>query len=317
MPKADCKKLQPLRSSDTIGVFATSSALAPARLTLGLEALKNAGYAVELPLDPSVYYGKSDHGFACESPERRAQAFNQLVSSDRSRVLLAARGAYGTLDVLPLIDFEALGRSGKAVIGCSDVTALLLQVVARSGLPAIHGATLGSSFADFESDQAANESVMMLLRLLTDPEYRIVERGVAIRGGCSRGKLLGGNLTMLLTLLGTAWDVDYSGAILFVEDVGEAPYRIHRAFTQLKLAGKLENLAGLIFGRFAKCESTNGPSMDEVFSLIVRDLLPRGSVYPVVKGLEFGHWGKNVPLPLGCLAEINGDTLTLLESPIG
>ena len=123
------------------------------------------------------------------------------------------------------------------------------------------------------------------------------------------------NLTMLLTLLGTPWDFDYQGAVLVLEDVGEAPYRVHRALTQLKLAGKFDKLGAIVFGRFAKCIAAQGPSVEDVFSLFARDIVGNAK-FPIVSGLEVGHWGTNVPLALGCLAEVDGARFTVCESPI-
>lgn len=311
------QKLLRVSKGSRVGVFASGSPVSPERYRLGCEALEARGFLPSVPLDPSKFYGSKEHGFAADSPTNRLRSVCSLLDDPDVSALLAARGAYGTLDILPLLDYQAFARARKPVIGCSDVTALLLQVVARSGVPAIHGPTLASSFADAASDAAARESVEMTLALLSDPGYQLLLRGNILRPGAAggRGRLLGGNLTMLLTLLGTPWDVDYRDAILVLEDVGESPFRIHRAFTQLKLAGKLDQLSGLVLGRFAKCEAPHGPTVNEVFELVARDLLSH-TRYPVLSGLEFGHWGKNAPLPLGCVAEIRGESLHLLESPV-
>ncbi len=313
------QKLRRIRPDGRVGVFASGSPVSPERYGLGVASLTTAGYSVLAPVDPTVCYGSKEHGFACESPIARRDAIHTLLDDSSTELLLAARGAYGTLDVLPLLDFARFARARKPVVGCSDVTALLAQVVARAGIPAIHGPTLASAFADAGVNEDAAESVSMLLEMLRDPAYRLLQQGAVLRAGRAaegaKGQLIGGNLTMMLTLLGTPWDIDYRGAILVLEDVGEAPFRVHRAFTQLRLAGKLSQLAGLVIGRFARCEAAHGPTIDEVFEMVARDLLA-DTDYPVIRGLEFGHWGQNVPLPLGCTAEIRGENLVLLESPV-
>ena len=131
--------------------------------------------------------------------------------------------------------------------------------------------------------------------------------------GESEGWLLPGNLTMLQTLLGTPWDIDYDGAILVIEEVGEAPYRVHRALTQLYLAGKLRKLGGVVFGRFSKCEAEHGPKIEEVLADCAEQYF--GHV-PVFMNLSFGHNGTNIPIPIGCRAKMHHGVLTLVESPV-
>ena len=298
-----------------LGVFSPSAPLAPDRLKLGLDGLHSRGIATSMPVDPSVYYGKYDFGFSCDSAERRVWGLNQLLEDPEVATLLAVRGAYGIFDILPLIDFEKVRQARKILTGCSDTTALLLQWVKLSGVPAIHGPTLGSSFADAATDKDAAATVEAYLRMITDKDFRIEEKCGALRPGQATGPILAGNLTVLVSLLGTKWDVDYNGVILVIEDVGEAPYRIHRALYQLHFAGKLAPIAGLVFGRFAKCEAKSGPTIEDVQKMAVRDFLPNKDI-PVLTGFPSGHWGKNLPLPLGCLAEIDGELLRTVESPL-
>ena len=292
----------------------TGAPLSVERFQAGLKTLESLGLRAKYPIDPTVAYGDKQQGFVAAPAAERARAMYELLQDREVSVVLAVRGAYGALDLLPRLDSEQLRAAGKLVIGSSDITVLLLQSL-RAEIPAIHGSTLGDAFADYGEKDYARESVDALVAMLRQPEFRIEQKVESLRAGSARGPLLAGNLSMLLTVLGTPWDIDYSGAILVIEDVGEAPYRIHRALTQLKLAGKLERLSGVVFGRFSKCEAKSGPSVDEVMEMAVRDIFPN-SPFPVVRGLEAGHWGKNIPLPMGCLAEISGNTFRTLESPI-
>ncbi len=304
-----------LRQGGCIGVVPPGSPLSPERFAAGMAEIERRGFTAKCPLDPSEFYGRYDHGFASASPRARADALMTLVDDDEVDTILAVRGAYGTLDILPLLDFDRIGRSRKIITGCSDVTALLLQCAARARIPAIHGPTLGSSFADSSTQAEASESVEALLAVLQDRDARIEQGCKILKDGTAAGPILAGNLTMLVTLLGTPWDVDYRGAILVIEDVGEAPYRIHRAMTQLRLAGKLRELSGLVFGRFARCTAAQGPSVDEVFDMVVRDMLD-GAEFPVFSGLESGHFGKNIPLSIGCQATMEGGIFKCSESPL-
>ncbi len=315
MPIKLSQKAKRLTPGGTIGILSSGAPLSPERFALSMKTLADAGWKAKCPLDPTLLYGKTDAGFASAPAADRVRALYELLQDREVDVVLAVRGAYGCLDILPRIDFEQIRAANKLLIGCSDFTVLLLQAAGRVGIPSIHGSTLGSSFADAPTDDSARQSVEQLLQMLTLPEYRIEEKVEVMRAGTGQGPLLAGNLTMLLTLLGTPWDVDYQGCVLVLEEVGEAPYRVHRALTQLKLAGKLDRLAGLVFGRFARCESKHGPTVEEVMDMAVKDLLPQAP-YPIVRGLEVGHWGKNIPLPLGCLAAIKENTFSTLESPI-
>ena len=125
----------------------------------------------------------------------------------------------------------------------------------------------------------------------------------------ARGPILGGNLTLLASAVGTPWDVSYDGSILFVEETGEAPYRIHRLFTQLAYAGKLDQLSALIFGEFVNCTAAAGPSIETAMNLIVTEILANTS-YPVYKGLPVGHARRNISIGLNNLVILNGNYLT-------
>jgi len=309
------KKLSVLKNGATIGLIATGSPLSPERWAKSTHVLEKLGFRWKTPFDPSEFYGRSEFGFASQSALARTKGLYELLQDREVSALLAVRGAYGSLDILPRFDLEHVRSAGKTLIGCSDVSVLLQQFAFRAEVPAIHGAVLGSSFADYESDEASRESVDLILRLLQDPAFRVSEKLVPLRAGRAQGRLIVSNLTMLLTLLGTPWDISYDGAILVLEEVSESPFRIHRAFTQLKLAGKFDRIAGVVLGRFSKCAASHGPSVEDVFELFVREITA-GAQFPVLRGLELGHWGKNIPLPLGCLAEIEEDRFALRESPI-
>ena len=308
-------KLRRLKQSDKLGIFCSSAPLSKERYTQAYNNTRHLGYEISAPLDPARDYGRYDHGFANGSVDERLASILDLANDDTVGALIASRGAYGCVELLPRIDFKQLGRSGKAVVGCSDVTAVLLQVAFRSQIPSIHGATFGSSFADYATDAAAKASVDSLLRMLSDPSYRFRLPGQRLRAGKGEGRIIAGNLSVLVSLLGTPWDVDYTGAVLVLEEVKEPPYKLHRMFLQLQQAGKLEKLAGLVLGRFYECSSKHGPTDEAVYQMLVSEMLV-GTNYPVIKGLPVGHYGENLPLPIGCSAAVEDDSLVLLESPI-
>jgi muramoyltetrapeptide carboxypeptidase len=310
-------KLKKLSPGATIGVLAFGSPLEESRLQLGINELNSKGYKVALPFSPSKHYADYSFGFSNGSIEDRLAAFYELLGNPEVELIIAARGGYGAIELLSKMDLKIWQDSQKPIVGMSDVTVLLAQFQ-RLGFPLIHGITLGGSLADSGKDLQAEVSVSSLVRLLSDSDYRFSAKCKVHRLANSSsvvGQVIAGNLTVLASLVGTKWDLDYSDAILVIEDVGEAPYRLHRSMMQLKLAGHLDRLKGLVFGRFSKCESKHGPNIDQLFSIFLKDILCENN-FPVVSGLEVGHWGTNYALALGCLAKIEGDVFEVVESPI-
>jgi len=308
-------KLPALKSGATVGVIAIGSAVDPEKFAAGVKYLENLGYKVKCPIDPTLTFGQRTEYFGCAPAVERAEALQELVSDPDVGAVIAARGGYGTTEVLSYLDFDVFRDNPKAVVGFSDVTVLLTSILANCDLPTIHGPALGVEFAKAAESAEAAESVSELFKILSEPAYLPEYRCDVLREADGEGKLLVGNLTMLCSLLGTAVDFDYSGAVLAIEDINEAPYRLHRLLLQLKNAGKLEMLSGLVLGRFSGPEPAMGPTNDDLQQIILNDLLG-DSQYPILKNLEFGHCGKNLPLPLGAAVRISGNSLKVLESVV-
>jgi muramoyltetrapeptide carboxypeptidase len=298
------------------GVIVTSSPLSKERTELASQNILGLGYSSAYSLAPYKYYANYDFGFANGSVGERIDSIEKALVDSNSDCILASRGGSGALDLLPHLPLDKISKFKKIFIGQSDFTLILLQVAFRCNVPAIFGPTFGADFADYHELKEAKESVDTLLRMLTDESFRLEIRGEVVeKKGTGQGQLIGGNLSMLLALLGTPYDVSYEGKILVLEEVGESPYKIERMLTQLLLSEKLTKVRGICFGRFARCESKVGPSVEDVI-LRVSERLKQINVCPILKNLPFGHWGMSNPLPLGVKAEISGDTLVTLESPI-
>ncbi len=299
-----------------LGIIVTSSPLSQERLDLGLKTITALGLNYSLSLSPSKYYADYQHGFANGSKkERLASIYHELNNND-VQCLLASRGGTGALDLLDSLPIELMAKERKIIVGQSDLTAILLQSVHKAKVPAIFGPTLGADFASFNDSLEAKESVQELIHVLIDPTYRVRISGEALgKQRDTEGMLIGGNLSMLLSLLGTPYDVPYEGSILVIEEVGESPHRIDRMLSQLLISGKLSKINALCFGRFARCESKVGPSVDDVLNMFYIKLQSINSC-TVIKNLPFGHWGKSTPLPLGVRAGIRDNSLVTLESPI-
>lgn len=263
------------------------------------------------------------HGYFSGTDEERAADLNRMFRDAEVDAVLCGRGGWGAARILPLVDFEAVRASPKAFIGYSDITALLLALHARTGLVTFHGPMGLSTFTPYSL-----RWVRSLLFEAEAPEYRnpedddadalarVQDRVVTIRGGRARGRLLGGNLTVLTAIVGSGFLPDFDGAVLFLEDVGEAPYRVDRMLTQLSLAGVLDAAAGVVFGKCTGCDPGEGYG-----SLTLDDVLEHhlgGLGVPAWHGAMIGHVDDQWTLPVGAEAEVDADrgTIRLLEPAV-
>ncbi len=239
-----------------------------------------------------------------------------MLDDTEVRAIFCARGGYGCQRLLPALDWSVVQRDPKPIVGYSDVTALL-NVAVQAGMVAVHGPMVGKELAD----GLAVRSAVHLQALLADPEYAWrAEVPEIVCPGRARGRLVGGCLSVVAATLGTAYAPDTTGAVLFLEDVGERPYRLDRLLTQLRQAGKLDRAAGLVFGTLAGCPPVDGMGPLDVVRACCAEL-----PCPVAFGLLAGHeagagegGAENLALPLGVRVELDADGgwLTALESAV-
>lgn len=295
------RKAAPLRPGDLIGVVAPGAAVETAAVESGVRLLERAGFRVRV----GASVGKQLGYLAGSDAERLADL--EAMFADRAvRAVIAARGGYGCGRLLPHFDVEVARRQPKMLVGYSDVTFLLTQLVQRAGLVAFHGPMV----VDFAANPAGAEA---LWRLLSGDrtQWNLRAREI-VQPGTGEGVIVGGCLSILVAGLGTPYAVETKGRLLFLEDVNEKPYRVDRMLTQLRQAGKLDGVAGVLFGDMTGC----GHAGDAV---TVRDVIREAFAsarYPVVFGLPTGHGGGTATLPLGVRARLAGERLNLLESPL-
>lgn len=237
-------------------------------------------------------------GYLAGSDAERAADFNRMARDPDVRGIFALRGGYGTMRILDALDFRAIAADPKVVMGFSDLTAVLNAVVRESRVVAFHG-----PLAARESvwDETTLESVR---RACMSPEPLGVLHApdaTVLRAGRARGRLAGGNLSLVTSLLGTPWAPPLRDALLVLEDVDEEPYRIDRMLTQLRLAGALAGAAGILFGACTHCEA-KGASMSA--SAVVEDRIADAGV-PAVTGVPVGHLPEQWVLPLGLEAVLD------------
>ena len=309
LKRAPIRKPPRIRSGDVVGVIAPAGAVDGERLSAGVAVLEGWGLRVQVGsavLKRQAYLAGSD--------EERLVDLVQMIDDARVRAIFCARGGYGSQRLLPRLDLGRLARQPKPIIGYSDATALLGAAV-EAGVLAVHGPMVADDMARGLSERSATH----LQTLLTDPAWRWeAEAPITLRPGKATGRLVGGCLAVLAAALGTPWAPDTDGAVLFLEDVAERPYRLDRLLTQLRQAGKLERVAGLVFGTMAACPPVDGVGPLDVVRACVGDL-----PCPIAFGLPSGHApggarAENLALPFG--VEVALDTergrLTALEAAV-
>ena len=263
------------------------------------------------------------YGYLAGTDADRAADVNAMFADPQVRAVFAVRGGWGCARILPRLDFAMIRKNPKLLVGFSDITALHLAFAAKAGFTTIHGPNAASSWGAFSWDAfraVAFDAATPTFSTPVGQEDRLAQRSGRIRTfrpGVARGRLLGGNLTVLAALMGTPWLPDFTGAILFIEDIGEQPYRIDRMLTQLSLAGVLGKLAGVAFGQCTDC----GPGGTSYGGFTLSDVLqqhlePLG--IPAFQGGQFGHVANQYSLPLGVMAEMDAEagTIRLLEAAV-
>jgi muramoyltetrapeptide carboxypeptidase len=297
MPRSNSSRIKPpaLRSGDTIGIVAPASNLKRSELEAGCEALRRAGYEpfyFDSILERELYFAGS--------LERRIRELAEMFARPDVRAILCARGGYGANYLLEALDLDAIRSDPKIFIGYSDITTLLTYFVDAGALITFHGPMAAKDWAraggvDAASWQAALEGAEPWgLKLGPDSGVSGLVEGAA------EGILYGGCLSILVASLGTPYEIRTEGTILFLEDLAAKPYQIDRMLMQLKLAGKLDGIRGIIFGEMMDCvqNANQGYTLQEVVMRIVGEL-----GVPVAYGLRSGHVTTgNITLPFGVRA---------------
>jgi muramoyltetrapeptide carboxypeptidase len=263
------------------------------------------------------------HGYFAGTDDQRLDDLNDALRNPEVAAIWCIRGGYGTTRILDRVDFDALARRPKPLIGYSDITAVLNAATRRTGVVTFHAPMARVSMAPFsrwhfERVLASAEPAGRLGRLPDPPDVLLPRenRIATLRSGVAEGPLAGGNLTLLQCLVGTRHFPDLDGAILFLEDVGEDLYRVDRMLAHLRMAGTLDRLAGIAVGRFTELKramSDGALGFDEVLATY---FLPLG--IPVAHGFPIGHIDDQWTLPLGVRARLDADSgeLELLEAAV-
>jgi muramoyltetrapeptide carboxypeptidase len=290
------KKPERLAPGDIIGIVAPAGPFDMKQFEQGITVLKSMGYEVKIPENIL----QAD-GFLAGADMHRASLINDFFADSGVKGIICARGGYGSMRILDLVDYEMIRNHPKVFIGFSDISALLLSLYNRCNLVTFHAPVVTSlGKADPRTVQALYDAVA------ADQPVKITAKdAVVIRPGLSSGVVLGGNLATLCHLLGTPFAPDFGDCILVLEETNEAPYRIDRMLFQMRMAGCFKRVQGILLGTFNHCGD-----VDEIIKVVER--MFQAHDIPILAGFDIGHGDVNLAVPMGIRATLDTDKRVLI-----
>jgi len=308
IPRIKPPALQP---GDTVGIIAPASNIKWEPLDVGCKALEKFGYKpfyLDSITEKNLYFAGS--------ADRRARELEEMFTRDDVRAIVCARGGYGANYLLNALNLDKIKAHPKIFVGYSDVTSLLTYISDSTGLVTFHGPMVTRDFAHSDGVELPTWEAALSGASEWKIDFGPESGAKPLVAGSAEGILYGGCLSMLAASLGTPYEIHTEGTILFIEDVAAKPYQIDRMLMQLKLAGKLADVCGIVFGEMLECVQNNDQdyTLEEVVLRLVGDL-----GMPVAYGLRSGHVSRrNITLPLGVRAALNvgkrEGSLRILES---
>ncbi len=284
-----------LEPGDTIGVIAPAGPVAQEEIQPTIDLLYKKGYRIREA--PNLFNRK---GYLAGHDYARLDDLHSMFSDNGIKAIFCARGGYGSIRILDKIDYDLILDNPKIIVGYSDITALLFAIFQRTGLVTFHGPML----RDLAQDGGNNLGDFLELSSSDTPRIYDLSGGMVLNKGKARGMVLGGNLSIISSLMGTPFMPMMKGAILFIEDRCESLYRIDRMLSQLRQGGIIGGLSGLIAGRFVDC----GDISD--INELLKDITS-GIDIPLINGLLVGHDRENRTIPIGIHAELDTEDMTL------
>jgi muramoyltetrapeptide carboxypeptidase len=329
-----------LAPGDTIMIVAPAKYLDKERVALAKKRLEKMGFNVRVP--GGLFRQK---GFLAGTDDERAAELMAAFADPKVNAIFPGTGGYGTTRIIDKLDYDVIRHNPKILVGFSDITGLHIAINQRTGLVTFHSpnpewgigvkkdlspfaakwfwrALLGKNYVG--SAGAANQQGYTILTRTGDDDdpksaelFDEVPPVYTMHGGKGRGRLIGGNLSVMHAMMGTPFEIETDGKILFIEDVGEAPYRVDRMLQTLRMAGKFDHVAGVILGQFSPREEESKWDDDASVDEVLRDFFGKLNV-PVLTHFPIGHVRYNVTLPEGAMAELDADaqTVRVLENPV-
>ncbi|WP_313233915.1 S66 peptidase family protein [Tissierella praeacuta] len=300
-------KPKALKLGDTLGIIAPASPVAEEKVKKAHDKLIDMGFKVKM--GKSLY---ERYGYLSGKDSIRAEDINEMFKDKEVNGIICIRGGYGTPRILDLLDYEIIRNNPKVFVGYSDITALHISFAQLANLVTYHGPMAASDMIDNFSDFSKSNLFRAIMN--TEPMGKISnpekEEIITINGGVAEGFIIGGNISLIVDTIGTPYEIDVKGKLLFIEEVGEEPYNIDRMLNQLRLSGKLQEASGIILGDFNDCESKN-PDENLTLKEVINDqvkLIHKPTIY----NLQAGHCNPMVTLPFGVRARLDADKKELI-----
>lgn len=289
-----------LKQGATVGVVAPAGAFERESFDRGITALETMGFQVKTP--EGIFERKR---YMAGSDKHRAEQLMAFFKDSEVRAIFCVRGGFGSARTLPFLNFDEIAANPKIFVGFSDITVLLAAFYQTLGFVAFHGPLVTRLGESSEKTKAS-----LLKAIASDQPITLVPREpVVLHSGYASGPVIGGNLTTMCHLIGTPYEPDFNGALLLLEDHGEALYRIDRMLCHLRLSGRLQQIAGVVLGSFKECGDIN-----MVYD-IIKDHCAAKDI-PVLAGFEIGHDAENLAIPIGLWAELDtGNSVLRFDEP--
>lgn len=310
----DTQKPPRLKKGDLIGVVAPASPVTDtSKIERGVRYVESLGYRVVMGK-----HVERTTGYLAGSDAERAEDLHGMFRNRNVRAIFCLRGGYGTPRLLPLLDYKLIARNPKILVGYSDITALQLALWRKCRLVSFHGPMFAVEMAGGIHPSTGET----FWRLVTSPQKAGIlptnqEAPSSLYPGIATGRLLGGNLSMVVTVLGTPYEPDFKGSVLFLEEIGEEPYRVDRMLMQLRNASVLSNTRAILAGQFTDCVPADTTKPSFSVAEILHDTAA-SSKRPFLPDLPFGHTDFKLTLPIGIRARVDAadGSVALLEGAV-
>lgn len=304
-----------LKKGDTVALVSASGATPPEKLQPAIEAVEKLGF--------NVVVGetcRARHGYLAGSDELRAKELNEMFANPAIDGIFSIRGGYGATKILPKLDLETIRKNPKVFVGYSDVTALHIVFNQQCNLVTYHTPMPSTEFIREKMDDYTWAYFINSVTNTQWHDYQLAnptgEEMVTVVPGTATGQLVGGNLTLVVASLGTPYEIDLAGKILFLEDIEENEQRIDRMLTQLQLTGKLDGLAGILLGAWTDCGPPDPEHPENSLRLetIIDEIMAPLNI-PIIRNVTCGHVLPTMSLPLGKTVKIdaNAKTITVVK----
>ncbi len=305
---------KPLTKNSTIGLICPAGGLDSHKpVKIAIAYLKKLGYKVKI--GKSVLVSNKAYKYLSGSDNDRLADLYNFWRDKSIDAVFCLRGGYGCLRLLSLIDFDRIKKHKKILLGFSDITILLLAFYKMCNLVTFHGPLLTYKFIDKHLKPLNSSTEKNMWKLLADPKFKFSysnkSQGLVIKSGKARGKLLGGNLTDICSMIGSGFLPNFKGSILLLEDCYEEPYKIDRLLTQLSNAGIFKQVNGIIFSSFYKCSFKNNK---EIVDLLKDRILKYG--VPAIYNFPIGHDTRNYVFPIGLSVSLDASKYILSSSSL-